>query len=95
MHDEHDVWNTAVYHRAIQKRVGEALSARHGLPRHLPSIGYAYSYVSSTNRRLRPQQRHPRKKSLSDPHQRQPINSRSHPVGSCDMVKGRVDETVS
>jgi hypothetical protein len=36
MHDEHDVWNTALYHRAIQKRIGEALSARHDLSQPLP-----------------------------------------------------------
>jgi hypothetical protein len=31
MHDERDVWNTALYHHAIQKRLGAALSARHDL----------------------------------------------------------------
>jgi hypothetical protein len=36
MRDERDVWNTALYHRAIQKRIGEALSARHDLSRPLP-----------------------------------------------------------
>ena len=36
MRDERDVWNTALYHRAIQKRIGEALSARHDLSQPLP-----------------------------------------------------------
>jgi hypothetical protein len=36
MHDEHDAWNTALYHRAIQKRIGETLSARHDLSQPLP-----------------------------------------------------------
>jgi hypothetical protein len=31
MRDERDAWETALYHRAIQKRIGEALSARHDL----------------------------------------------------------------
>jgi hypothetical protein len=36
MHDERDVWNTALYHCAIQKRIGAALSARHDLSQPLP-----------------------------------------------------------
>jgi hypothetical protein len=31
MRDERDVWETVLYHRAIQKRIGEALLARHDL----------------------------------------------------------------
>jgi hypothetical protein len=37
MHNEHDVWNTAPYHPAIRKRIGEALSARHDVSRPLPA----------------------------------------------------------
>jgi hypothetical protein len=36
MRDERDVWNTALYHRAIQKQIGEALLARHNLSQPLP-----------------------------------------------------------
>jgi hypothetical protein len=36
MRDERDVWNTAPYHRAIQKRIGEAFSACHDLSQPLP-----------------------------------------------------------
>jgi hypothetical protein len=36
MRDERDVWNTGLYHRAIQKRIGEALWARHDLSQPLP-----------------------------------------------------------
>jgi hypothetical protein len=48
MRDERDVWETVLYHRAIQKRIGEALLARHDLSQPY-TIGYAYSCVSSTN----------------------------------------------
>jgi hypothetical protein len=36
MCDERDVWNTALYNRAIQKRIGEALLARLDLSQRLP-----------------------------------------------------------
>jgi hypothetical protein len=50
MRDERDVWNTALYHRAIRKRIGERFRRAMTCPSPYP-IGYAYPYVSSTNQR--------------------------------------------
>jgi hypothetical protein len=36
MPDEHDVWNTTFYHRAIRTKIGEALSADYDLSKPLP-----------------------------------------------------------
>jgi hypothetical protein len=36
MQNERDVWNTTFYHRAIRKKVGEALSAGYDLSQPLP-----------------------------------------------------------
>jgi hypothetical protein len=36
MESERDVWNTTYFHRAIQKRIGEALSAGYDLSTPLP-----------------------------------------------------------
>jgi hypothetical protein len=36
MESERDVWNTTYFHRAIQKRIGETLSAGYDLSTPLP-----------------------------------------------------------
>jgi hypothetical protein len=36
MRNQRDVWNTTFYHRAIRKRIGEALSAGYDLSQPLP-----------------------------------------------------------
>jgi hypothetical protein len=36
MQDEHDAWNTTYFHRAIRKRIGEALLAGYDLSQPLP-----------------------------------------------------------
>jgi hypothetical protein len=66
MHNEHDVWNTALYHRAIQKRIGAALSARHDT--HTPTSARRTKggwHRGETNRAtpLRPENQHPPRRS--------------------------------
>jgi hypothetical protein len=36
MQGEHDIWNTTEVHRAIRRRIGEALSAGYDLSKPLP-----------------------------------------------------------
>jgi hypothetical protein len=43
--DERDVWNAVLYHRAIQKRIGEALLARHDLSQPLPDETHTPSSI--------------------------------------------------
>ena len=40
MQHEHDVWNTTDVHRAIRRRIGEALSAGYDLSKPLPDRMY-------------------------------------------------------
>jgi hypothetical protein len=40
MQDEDDVWNTTDVHRAIRRRIGEALSAGYDLSKPLPDRMY-------------------------------------------------------
>jgi hypothetical protein len=46
-----DVWNTTIYHRAIRKKIGEALSAGYDLSQPLPvRIGTLLSQLDEPGR---------------------------------------------
>jgi hypothetical protein len=48
---ERDAWNTTIYHRAIRKKIGEALSAAYDLSQPLPhTIGTLLSQLDEPRR---------------------------------------------
>jgi hypothetical protein len=57
---ERHVWNTTIYHRAIRKKIGEALSAGYDLSQPLPHrIGTLLSQLDEPRREDIASERHP------------------------------------